>query len=312
MHTMHRSIVSRLFTPRAVAGLEAQIRELCVEIVDGLVGRDSFDFMRDFALRLPVQVIGMLVGVPKEDQADLLAVFQKSMHEGSADPESRPRRGHPRRRRVVQRVPRLARAAPVRRRDDPAHASSSSRTRPARPARCAATRSSPTSRSSPRRAATPPPPPSAGPGSLLSEHPDQRRRAGRRPVADPPGRRRGAAVRAALVPLLPLVHQGHRVPRPDDPGREHRRDDPAGREPRRAPVGGLRALRHPPQAGPALHASASVRTSAWAPTWPGWRPASRSRRSSPASPSGPATSRTPELTGGIDTRGWAKLPVTIP
>jgi cytochrome P450 len=27
--------------------------------------------MRDFALRLPVQVIGMLVGVPKADQADL-------------------------------------------------------------------------------------------------------------------------------------------------------------------------------------------------------------------------------------------------
>jgi cytochrome P450 len=70
-----------------VAGLEDQIRELCVEIVDGLEGRDSFDFMRDFALQLPVQVIGMLVGVPKKDQADLVAVFQKSMHEGSADPE---------------------------------------------------------------------------------------------------------------------------------------------------------------------------------------------------------------------------------
>jgi cytochrome P450 len=84
---MHRSIVSRLFTPRAVAGLEAQIRELCVEIVDGLVGRDTFDFVRDFALRLPVQVIGMLVGVPKADQSDLLAVFQQNMHEGTADPE---------------------------------------------------------------------------------------------------------------------------------------------------------------------------------------------------------------------------------
>jgi cytochrome P450 len=87
VHTMHRGIVSRLFTPRAVNGLESQIRALCVEIVDGLVGRQSFDFMRDFALQLPVQVIGMLVGVPKEDQADLLAVFQKNMHEGTADPE---------------------------------------------------------------------------------------------------------------------------------------------------------------------------------------------------------------------------------
>jgi cytochrome P450 len=87
MHTMHRSIVSRLFTPRAVASLEHEIRALSEEIVDGLEGRDQFDFMRDFALRLPVQVIGMLVGVPKKDQADLLAVFQKSLHEGSVDPD---------------------------------------------------------------------------------------------------------------------------------------------------------------------------------------------------------------------------------
>ncbi len=87
MHTMHRGIVSRLFTPRAVSSLEGEIRTLAEEIVDGLVGRDRFDFMRDFALQLPVQVIGMLVGVPKKDQADLLAVFQKSLHEGTADPE---------------------------------------------------------------------------------------------------------------------------------------------------------------------------------------------------------------------------------
>jgi len=86
-HTMHRAIVSRLFTPRAVARLEVQIRSLCEEIVDGLVGRAQFDFMRDFSLQLPVQVIGMLVGVPKKDQADLLAVFQKNLHAGSADPE---------------------------------------------------------------------------------------------------------------------------------------------------------------------------------------------------------------------------------
>ena len=86
-HTMHRAIVSRLFTPRAVSGLEPQIRKLCREIVDDLIGRDQFDFMRDFALKLPVQVIGMLVGVPKQDQAELLAIFQASSHEGTADPE---------------------------------------------------------------------------------------------------------------------------------------------------------------------------------------------------------------------------------
>jgi cytochrome P450 len=84
-HTFHRAIVARLFTPKAVGSLEGDIRRLCEEIVDGLVGRDHFDFMKDFALRLPVQVIGMLVGVPKKDQATLLEIFQKNMHENSAN-----------------------------------------------------------------------------------------------------------------------------------------------------------------------------------------------------------------------------------
>jgi cytochrome P450 len=85
LHTLHRGIVSRLFTPRAVAGLEGQIRQVCTEIVDDLEGRDSFDFMKDFSLKLPVQVIGMLVGIPRKDQEALLAIVQESLHEGSAN-----------------------------------------------------------------------------------------------------------------------------------------------------------------------------------------------------------------------------------
>jgi cytochrome P450 len=88
LHTMHRSLVARLFTPKAVAALEPQIRELCAQITESLIGRERFDFMRDFALRLPVQVIGMLVGVPQADQMSLLETFQKNLHERSADREA--------------------------------------------------------------------------------------------------------------------------------------------------------------------------------------------------------------------------------
>ena len=42
MHTVHRGIVSRMFTPRAVSGLEGQVRSLAEEIADDLVGRDEF------------------------------------------------------------------------------------------------------------------------------------------------------------------------------------------------------------------------------------------------------------------------------
>ncbi len=87
LHTVHRNLVSRLFTPRAVNGLEPQIRELSAELIDSLVDLDRFDFMTDFAMKLPVQVIGMLVGVPKADQRALLDTVHKNMHEGTADRE---------------------------------------------------------------------------------------------------------------------------------------------------------------------------------------------------------------------------------
>ena len=87
LHTVHRNLVSRLFTPRAVNGLEPQIRELSAKLVDSLVDLDRFDFMTDFAMKLPVQVIGMLVGVPKADQQALLDTVHKNMHEGTADRE---------------------------------------------------------------------------------------------------------------------------------------------------------------------------------------------------------------------------------
>jgi cytochrome P450 len=79
-HTMHRALVSRLFTPRAINGLEPQIRELCAEVLDSLAGAERFDFMHGLAMQIPIKVIGMLVGLPRSDQASLHAIFHKNMH----------------------------------------------------------------------------------------------------------------------------------------------------------------------------------------------------------------------------------------
>jgi cytochrome P450 len=87
-HTMHRGLVSRLFTPRAVNGLEPQIRELCTEVLDSLAGAERFDFMRDLAMQIPIKVIGMLVGLPRSDQATLQAIFHKNMHADTAEPSA--------------------------------------------------------------------------------------------------------------------------------------------------------------------------------------------------------------------------------
>jgi cytochrome P450 len=70
-HTIHRALLSRMFTPRKVAALEPQIREFCAEALDPHVGGDGFDLVRDFGARMPMRVIGMLVGIPEADQEAL-------------------------------------------------------------------------------------------------------------------------------------------------------------------------------------------------------------------------------------------------
>ncbi|MEX2293853.1 MAG: cytochrome P450 [Acidimicrobiales bacterium] len=67
-HTIHRGLLSRMFTPRKVAALEPQIRKLCAEALDPLVGSGRFDLIADFAALMPMRVIGMLLGIPEEDQ----------------------------------------------------------------------------------------------------------------------------------------------------------------------------------------------------------------------------------------------------
>jgi cytochrome P450 len=68
-HTEHRKLMSRVFTPRKVAELEPQIRQYCAECLDPLVGADRFDLIQDFGSQMPTRVIGMLFGIPEEDQA---------------------------------------------------------------------------------------------------------------------------------------------------------------------------------------------------------------------------------------------------
>jgi cytochrome P450 len=69
LHTMHRGLMSRVFTPRRMNALEDQVRAFCTACLDPLVGTDRFDFMADLGNELPMRVIGMLLGIPETDQA---------------------------------------------------------------------------------------------------------------------------------------------------------------------------------------------------------------------------------------------------
>ncbi len=68
IHTMHRRLLSRAFSPRRVAELEPKIREFCARSLDPLVGAGEIDFIADIGAQMPMRVIGMLIGIPEEDQ----------------------------------------------------------------------------------------------------------------------------------------------------------------------------------------------------------------------------------------------------
>ena len=68
VHTIHRRLMSRVFSPNRVAALEPQIREFCARCLDPLVGAEEFDLIADLGAQMPMRVIGMLLGIPDQDQ----------------------------------------------------------------------------------------------------------------------------------------------------------------------------------------------------------------------------------------------------
>lgn len=66
-----RSLVSRGFTPRRVHDLLPRIHELTDRYLGECLERGSFDWISDFAGKLPMDVISELMGVPEEDRAEV-------------------------------------------------------------------------------------------------------------------------------------------------------------------------------------------------------------------------------------------------
>ena len=64
LHTVHRALVSRAFTPRRLKAVEDKIRAYCVSCLDPLVGQERIDLVLDLGAELPMRAIGMLMGIP--------------------------------------------------------------------------------------------------------------------------------------------------------------------------------------------------------------------------------------------------------
>ena len=79
-HTRMRSLVGKGFTPSKVNAMEDRIREITLEHLLPALESGSFDFIADFAGKVPMDVISELVGVPRADRAELRRLADLVLH----------------------------------------------------------------------------------------------------------------------------------------------------------------------------------------------------------------------------------------
>ncbi|WP_436776546.1 cytochrome P450 [Yinghuangia sp. YIM S09857] len=70
-HRWHRKLVNGAFTPRRLAALEPFVRNKAAGLLDEFAERGEFDAVEDFAIRLPLDVISELLGIPEEFRRDV-------------------------------------------------------------------------------------------------------------------------------------------------------------------------------------------------------------------------------------------------
>ncbi|MGB0969840.1 MAG: cytochrome P450 [Mycobacterium sp.] len=87
-HTRLRKIISRLFTPRAIAGLEEKLAVAAHDIVRKAAAKDAGNFVDDIAMSLPLQAIADLIGVPEDDREKLFEWTNSIMNTDDPDFES--------------------------------------------------------------------------------------------------------------------------------------------------------------------------------------------------------------------------------
>ncbi|QUR69032.1 cytochrome P450 [Mycobacterium spongiae] len=86
-HLRMRALVCKGFTPRRIRELEPQVRELARTHLDSALQSATFDFVSEFAGKLPMDVISELMGVPEPDRARLRELADGVVHreDGLAD-----------------------------------------------------------------------------------------------------------------------------------------------------------------------------------------------------------------------------------
>ena len=84
-HDRWRGLVSRVFTPKAVAALEPMIRGLVHQALDVLDG-PHIDLVAEFSAPFPVEVISVILGVPEADRQQIRHWTDAVLHREPGNP----------------------------------------------------------------------------------------------------------------------------------------------------------------------------------------------------------------------------------
>lgn len=71
LHTAVRKRIAASLKPNAVQNMQSAIEALVDSLLDQIATKESFDGIADFAALIPVEVIGNLLGIPREDRDPL-------------------------------------------------------------------------------------------------------------------------------------------------------------------------------------------------------------------------------------------------
>ncbi|WP_156658214.1 cytochrome P450, partial [Mycobacterium kyorinense] len=78
-HRQMRSLVNKVFTPRAITALKSMVTEQ-VERFLAAAGPDEFDVVQDFSALFPVEVITRMLGVPAEHRQKVRLWIDELLH----------------------------------------------------------------------------------------------------------------------------------------------------------------------------------------------------------------------------------------
>src|SRR5215510_1342029 len=71
LHTRVRRIIAGAFTPRAIADMERPVVALVDGLLDAMAAKGQADLIADLAAAVPVEVIGNLLAVPRDERGPL-------------------------------------------------------------------------------------------------------------------------------------------------------------------------------------------------------------------------------------------------